>query len=376
MIYHVRSLKYFQVMKMYMPLVASEDGIVQLVKQPGVSLEPGDILGVLTLDDPARVKHAKPFEGQLPVTGPPGVTGSKPYQRFTQAITILNDILDGFDNQSIMAATLNELIETLHDPTLPYSEIGAILASLSGRIPSKLEDTIRAAMDSARSKGDSTEFPAQRLKKVIDAYVLESILPPDRAMFRSKIVALTDALEKYISGLRGFETETLAGLLGRYEETEKLFGGSIETRVLALREQNKEDLDKVASLVLSHIKVQSKAKLVFAILDYIKQSGLTVSNPDGGLYKVLKGLAALEAKYVALCSLRNCHLTSLLDLQRRLPSRPARSSSSARCLRTKSAIARWRRFSSTLSPTLFTGRNKATPSGSLFDRVTCISDAC
>jgi acetyl-CoA carboxylase/biotin carboxylase 1 len=30
---------------MYMPSVTSEDGIVQFVKQPGVALEPGDILG-------------------------------------------------------------------------------------------------------------------------------------------------------------------------------------------------------------------------------------------------------------------------------------------------------------------------------------------
>ena len=61
---------------MYMPLVASEDGIVQLIKQPGVSLEPGDILGILTLDDPARVKHAKPFEGLLPTMGTPAPTGN------------------------------------------------------------------------------------------------------------------------------------------------------------------------------------------------------------------------------------------------------------------------------------------------------------
>ena len=77
-------------MKMYMPLVAAEDGIVQFVKQPGVSLEPGDILGILTLDDPARVKHAKPFEGLLPPMGIPGVVGNKPYQRFMRCRGILN----------------------------------------------------------------------------------------------------------------------------------------------------------------------------------------------------------------------------------------------------------------------------------------------
>ena len=38
---------------MYMPLIAAEDGIVQFVKQPGASLNPGDILGILTLDDPS-----------------------------------------------------------------------------------------------------------------------------------------------------------------------------------------------------------------------------------------------------------------------------------------------------------------------------------
>src|SRR6266545_906280 len=106
-------------MKMYMPLVASEDGVVQLLKQPGVSLEPGDILGVLTLDDPGRVRHAKPFEGLLPSMGSPGVVGSKPHQSLARCLATLNDILDGFDNQSVMNATLKDLIEVLHDPQLP-----------------------------------------------------------------------------------------------------------------------------------------------------------------------------------------------------------------------------------------------------------------
>ena len=114
-------------MKMYMPLVASEDGVVQLIKQPGVSLEPGDILGILTLDDPARVKHAKPFEGQLPATGPPGVIGNKPYQRFLRCIGILNDILDGFDNQAIMASTLKDLIDVYRALARAAPSYGAIV---------------------------------------------------------------------------------------------------------------------------------------------------------------------------------------------------------------------------------------------------------
>ncbi|KAF7965766.1 hypothetical protein HWV62_41984 [Athelia sp. TMB] len=294
-----------EVMKMYMPLVAAEDGIVQFVKQPGVSLEPGDILGILTLDDPARVKHAKPFEGLLPTLGLPGVTGAKPHQRFVGSLGVLNDILDGFDNQAVMASTFKNLTEVLHDPELPYSEVTAILSSLSGRMPQKLEDGIRHAIDTARSKADTIhEFPAVRIKKVLEHYIKESVLPQDSAMFRSKLGDLFDVIERFSGGLKGFETDTIANLLARYESTEKLFGGSIEARVLALREQHKDDLDKVIGLVLSHIKAQSKVKLIQLILDYVKNSGLPVSNPESRLYKVLQDLAVLEAKSSTPVSLK------------------------------------------------------------------------
>jgi hypothetical protein len=52
--------------------------------------------------------------------------------------------------------------------------------------------------------------------------------------------------------------------------------------------------------VLSHIKVQSKAKLILALLEYVKTSSLNVSLPESPLFKVLNDLASLEAKYVIL----------------------------------------------------------------------------
>ncbi|GKT52837.1 acetyl-CoA carboxylase [Colletotrichum tofieldiae] len=71
-----------EVMKMYMPLIAAEDGLVQLIKQPGATLEAGDILGILALDDPSRVKQAQPFVGQLPVYGEPVAALSKAFLKF------------------------------------------------------------------------------------------------------------------------------------------------------------------------------------------------------------------------------------------------------------------------------------------------------
>ncbi|KAJ3898998.1 acetyl-CoA carboxylase [Lentinula edodes] len=83
-----------------------------------------------------------------------------------------------------------------------------------------------------------------------------------------------------------------------------MFGGSIEARILTLREQNKDDIDKVISLVLSHIKVSSKAKLVLTILNHIKTKSISVSNAESPLYKVLQDLASLEAKSSTSVSLK------------------------------------------------------------------------
>jgi acetyl-CoA carboxylase / biotin carboxylase 1 len=285
-------------MKMYMPLVAAEDGIVQFVKQLGVSLEPGDILGILTLDDPARVKHAKPFEGLLPAVGVPSVVGNKPNQRFQSLLGILNDILDGFDNQAIMLSTLKDFIETLHNHDLPYSEMTSVLSSLSGRMSSKLEDSIRATIETAKSKGEHTEFPAVRLKKLLEHHVQETVRPADQGTLRTQLSPLFSIVERYLHGLKEHEVTVIGDLLSRYEQTEILFNGSIEARILLLREQNKDDLDKVVSLVLSHAKAQSKGKLVMALLEHVKSSGLIL--PESRMYQVLQGLAALEARYVYL----------------------------------------------------------------------------
>ncbi|KIJ55614.1 hypothetical protein M422DRAFT_199902 [Sphaerobolus stellatus SS14] len=285
-----------EVMKMYMPLVATEDGVPMFVKQPGVSLSPGDIIGILTLDDPARVRHAKPFEGQLSATGLPQVVGTKPHQKFHQYLEILNNTLDGYDNQAIMASTLKELLEILRDPELPFSEVSSILSTLSGRMPAKLEESIRHAMDGLKGK-PTREFPAARIKKLLDNYLNDHVRPQDRTMFRSQLAPLFTAVESFRHGLKINEWEIIAQLLRKYESVESLFGGSIESRVLALREQHKNDLDKVSALVLSHTKAQSRNKLVLALLDLVKTGGSSsLATPDNHMGDVLKDLTALEGK--------------------------------------------------------------------------------
>ncbi|KAJ4500060.1 acetyl-CoA carboxylase, partial [Lentinula lateritia] len=175
-----------------------------------------------------------------------------------------------------------------------------ILSSLSGRIPAKLDDSIHAALETANAKGES---PAARIKKVLESFVESSVLPQDRPMFRTQLGAIYNVLDRFSGGLKGHEIKVWSNLLEKYEATERMFGGSIEARILTLREQNKDDLDKVI-MVLSHIKVSSKAKLVLTILNHIKTKGISVSNAESPLYKVLQDLASLEAKSSTSVSLK------------------------------------------------------------------------
>lgn len=154
-----------EIMKMFMPLVASEDGTIQLIKQPGSSIITGDILAILALDDPSKVKHALPFEGTLPDFGSPQNVGTKPFQRFRVLYNTLCNILTGYDNQIVMKSTLKNMIEVLRDNQLPFSQWDSQISSLHSRLPIKLDEALISVVE--RAKHRSHDFPSRQILKTI-----------------------------------------------------------------------------------------------------------------------------------------------------------------------------------------------------------------
>ncbi|KAF3392437.1 Acetyl-CoA carboxylase [Penicillium rolfsii] len=307
-----------EVMKMYMPLIAQEDGIVQLIKQPGATLEAGDILGILALDDPSRVKHAQPFTGQLPEMGPPVVVGAKPPQRFVLLHSILENILRGFDNQVIMNATLKELVEVLRNPELPYGEWNAQSSALHSRMPQKLDSQLQTIVDKAKAR--KAEFPAKQLQKTIVRFIEENVNPGDAEILKTTLLPLVHVINKYVDGLKTNEYNVFIGLLEQYYEVEKLFSTGTkrdEDVILKLREENKEDILPVIHTVLSHSRIGSKNNLVLAILDMYRPNQPNVENVGKHFKTILKKLTELEARAAAKVTLKarevliQCALPSL-----------------------------------------------------------------
>jgi acetyl-CoA carboxylase/biotin carboxylase 1 len=307
-----------EVMKMYMPLIAQEDGMVQLIKQPGATLEAGDILGILTLDDPSRVKHAQPFLGQLPELGPPQVVGNKPEQRFALLNNTLQDILRGFDNQTIMSSTLSALVEVLGDPSLPYGEWNAQVSALHSRMPQKLDSQLTHVVERARSR--KAEFPATLLGKTLTRFLEDNVPPAEASMLRGSLAPLAEVIQNYSEGLKVHEYNVFIRLLEQYWEVESLFArrnNRDEDVILKLREENKDDVAPVVQTVLSHSKIGAKGNLVLAILDMYKPNKPNAGHVGKYLKHILRKLAELESRATAKVALKarevliQCALPSL-----------------------------------------------------------------
>ena len=338
---HVKAGQAFaevEVMKMFMPLLTQEDGMVQLIKQPGATLEAGDILGILALDDPSRVKHAQPFLGQLPDLGPPQVVGTKPPQRFTLLHSILQNILGGFDNQVIMASTLKELMEVLRDPELPYGEWNAQFSALHARMPQKLDAQFTQIVDRAKTR--KAEFPAKQLSKALSRYLDENVSRSDANLLKLSLAPLSEVMERYAEGLKAHELDVFTGLLDKYWEIERLFSGRNsrdEDVILKLREEHKDSVSVVVHTVLSHSRIGAKNNLILAIMEEYRPNKPNAGNVGKFFRPSLKRLTELESRATAKVALKAREVL----IQCALPSLEERSAQMEHILRSSVVQSRY-----------------------------------
>ncbi|KAL9085172.1 MAG: hypothetical protein Q9165_007703 [Trypethelium subeluteriae] len=294
-----------EVMKMYMPLIAQEDGMVNLIKQPGATLEAGDILGILALDDPSKVKSAQPFLGQLPEMGPPTIMGSKPPQRFAFLYGVLQNIMQGFDNQVIMQSTLKELVDVLRDSELPYGEWAAQASALRSRMPQKLDVQLAQIVDRAHSR--AAEFPAKQLQKAFYRFLEENVAASDADLLKSSLTPLLDVITRYVDGLKVHEYEIFIAILNQYWEVESQFSSRNsrdEEVILKLRDENRENVSKVVQEVLSHTRVSAKNNLCVAILDMYRPNKPGAGNVAKFFRTILRKLTDLESRQTAKVALK------------------------------------------------------------------------
>ncbi|KAH0296375.1 acetyl-CoA carboxylase acc1, partial [Aureobasidium melanogenum] len=295
-------------------------------------------LGILALDDPSRVKSAQPFLGQLPEMGPPQVLGNKAPQRFAFLHNILQSIMQGFDNSVIMQDTLKELVEVLRNPELPYGEWNAQASALHSRMPQKLDAQLEQIVERAHSRG--AEFPSKQLQKAFVRFLEENVAPSDVDTLRAALGPILEVMTKFNDGLKGHEFAVMSSLFQQYYDVESLFAARQnrdEEVILALRDQNKDNLIKVVHTALSHTRVSSKNNLIIAILDYYRPNKPGAGSVAKYLRSSLRHLAELESRQTAKVSLKARELL----IQCAMPSLEERTSQMEHILRSSVLESRY-----------------------------------
>ena len=259
-----------EVMKMYMALTAAESGTIHILKQIGSLLQVNDIIAILTLDDPTKVRYPSVYEGLLPKMGPPNMRSTKTHLIFRRLRRDIDLILEGYHTQSRLDELVQQLFKLIRSIDLPLSELQEILSILNGRLPGSLEKDIKDAL-SIGKRGDITILMSH-LKSLIDAQMISFESNPDLLSLKKNIQPLSELIEQYGKDPKNFEISVISSILESFLRVETLFSHEMKRAdqvLLELRDFNKEDLRKLVAVAMSHSKAATKAILIQEILGHI-----------------------------------------------------------------------------------------------------------
>ena len=314
-----------------MTLTSQESGILRHTKRSGAVLEGGCILAKLDLDDPSRVNRAVLYESSFEELDGDGYDSSeydfdvvgaesahtdsssnqqKQNVTFNQAKAHLQHILAGYvlpEPYFSMKMTQNveNFINCLKDPRLPLLELQEIISSISGRIPSQVEKSIRKQMNNYASNITAilAAFPSQQIASVIDSYAATLQKRADRDVFFLNTQGIVQLVQRYRNGTRGRLRQCVQDMLKQYIDVEQYFqAGHYDKCVSSLREQYKDEgMESVVGKIFSHLHVMRKNQLIIKLIDHLcgQEPGITDE-----LSNILNALTVLNKSENAKVALR------------------------------------------------------------------------
>lgn len=271
-----------EVMKMYMPLLTPEAGVIRLLKSEGAVLAPGDCIATMELDDPSCVKKSECYMGKLPTASPKAASGTSALHKLKRSHTVLQTVLDGyFVPEDLVSTAVVELFEALSDALLPVEELKEAMSPLAGRIPldvfAKITDKLQSFRTHVSTAATAAEFSVSDIAAILDDH--KRSLATERAAsdFDASVSTLRDIVAKYKSGLQsGFEA-VVSELINQYFVIESVYARThnIEDVVLGLRQQNAGDLGVVFNFARSHRALETKNKVLLKLLSHLAQGSAT-----------------------------------------------------------------------------------------------------
>ncbi|KAJ0397443.1 hypothetical protein P43SY_009298 [Pythium insidiosum] len=266
-----------EVMKMYMPLLTPEAGVIRLLKSEGAVLAPGDCIATMELDDPSCVKKSECYLGTLP-TASSAPAPSKALYKLRAAQSVLQTILDGYVvPDDLTQQAMAHLFEALSDPLLPVQELKEAMSPLAGRIPLTVLAQITDKLQQFRSgvaAAEGQEFDVNEVLRILDAHKA-TLTGSDRqaADFDAVVAGLRAICDKYQRGLESALQSVLTELINQYYAVESVYARShhVEDVVLALRQQHAGELGAVYTKARSHQALDTKNRVMLQLLGQLSR---------------------------------------------------------------------------------------------------------
>ncbi len=138
-----------EVMKMYMPLIVPESGIIDIIAQQGLILQIGQTIAKLRLDDESQVRKANKYEkNTFNKCNDPEKKSVRIDRKFINAFKRVEYMLDGYIcctdiDMNYVTDAVYLMMNALRDPKLPLDEFNTALEPLHGRIDEKLFEKLK-----------------------------------------------------------------------------------------------------------------------------------------------------------------------------------------------------------------------------------------
>jgi len=275
-----------EVMKMFLPLIVPESGVVTFAKAEGTILSPGDLIARLQLDDSSTVHKSSDFTGQLPqswlelkgqgalpgeLRGEVAPAPAKAQTLVKGALATLQAALDGFEvSRTHLARAWSQWDAAFADSALALQEFEDALAVVASRLPYKVQDQLAALVEKHRQHtaaraaehfqaqgGDASEdaggvtvvdlalpshmqggapirggvaFDTSSALQLLQAAV-EGMSASERSAFDTLVAPLASVCAAYAQGVANANRQGLLRMLQRYMDVERQWhnlGNSVE----------------------------------------------------------------------------------------------------------------------------------------------------
>ncbi|KAL0482923.1 acetyl-CoA carboxylase [Acrasis kona] len=276
-----------EVMKMIITVYAPLAGCVQREIVEGSTVNQGDIIATLELDDKSSVQRSVLYEGTFPPHFPQTNVNSN--HQLNQGIQLLQNILRGYDYPSQQFEDkLKQAIKgirKLSDRSILLYQFVEQLSVIRKNIPGSLQkelvqllttgfyQPIELSIQRGSENIEVSDDLMTKLKQVILNHAQNNLSDSRREEFLTSVKPLIALCDLHDAGYKKHAFQILSQLIDEYLQVEKQFD-SVKRREavwLELREQHVDNIDKTFHIALSQCRLVKKNKVVVALLDQVER---------------------------------------------------------------------------------------------------------